>query len=78
MVRNIFWGRYRLSLFKIPINLDISVYVYFKSYADQWPAKGNQNPLLWLKVPHFILTLVYGWLYLVGGYGISYILFSYI
>ena len=70
MVRNIFWGRYRLSLFIIPKDLDIIFDIYcicaFQvicwSMVSSWKLRSSTR----LKVPHLILTSVHDWLYLVG------------
>ena len=74
MGRDILWGRYRSSLFMILKSLEIlfdifCVCAYSKSYADQWSAQGNSNPLLSLNIPHLILTLLYCWLYSDFSYG---------
>ena len=76
----IFWGRYRLSLFILPKDLEI-LFDIFCICAFQvicWsmvsPRKLKSSTLT--KGSHLILTLLCGWLYLVGGYGISCILFS--
>ena len=79
-VRNILLGRYRLSLFIIPKDLEI-LFAIFCICAFQiicWsmvsPRKLEFSTLT--KVPHLILTLLYDSLYLVDGYGTSCILFS--
>ena len=79
MVHNIIWGWYRLRLFIMPKTLEILIYIFcicaFQVICWSMFSPGNKNPLLSLKVPHIILTLIYCWLYLVGGYGISSIFF---
>ena len=57
MVRNIFWGRYRLSLFIIPKDLEI----FFCICAFPSHMLINGQPKEIQKVPRLVLTLVYGW-----------------